>query len=518
MEHFTAIKVIERLAPQINSSQDPKGTLIKFATDNNLSPAELERLGQVFNSAKTLSHLEKSANRGDSYDLLDVEDLVSSFTSHETPTVVEKSASTQIRNGGALPNFFDIETLEKQAGEKELHPVAESIFRNQRAQQEQELKEFRSEIPTTIHDLKTEVVKMANAIVRDLYLSNKDAKTVFTKLAEDSQASVDSNKDAIEFLCKKAFTYFGEVKVDMEKVASRKVVTDTTGLLKQAEEMQDMINVMHELDQILKSAAPKFGKQRPKKDKENEEGNVNDDSAEYTFFERVLNSDDEPPDTEEIPVQPIAEEREEGKKYELSELPIGSLAYSSPKSTGNENRKPQQGPIIDVEPTLNESILDYMMARSQNIPEEEDSTFRKGVTDTTLAALEKTKSIVDSLYDSRVKNMLNLKGQTQRGYVNAGVDKALSSIQTAAAIQELMNDPIISAHSPSTVVSIYNSLAQVNPTMMRDKNVAKFALREALQYEGVTPHTYGQLVEIDKDKSDTLKNDLMARKEIYGKI
>lgn len=481
MEHFTAIKVIERLAPQINSSQDPKGTLIKFATDNNLSPAELERLGQVFNSAKTLSHLEKSANRGDSYDLLDVEDLVSSFTSHETPTVVEKSASTQIRNGGALPNFFDIETLEKQAGEKELHPVAESIFRNQRAQQEQELKEFRSEIPTTIHDLKTEVVKMANAIVRDLYLSNKDAKTVFTKLAEDSQASVDSNKDAIEFLCKKAFTYFGEVKVDMEKVASRKVVTDTTGLLKQAEEMQDMINVMHELDQILKSAAPKFGKKRPK-------SNVQSDEERKADMNLVNTIDTE------------------------GEIPLDEAISDDTNEEQSNEEAPVESPKVVVVPseTTPSSILEYIYSLPAKEPKKEKTEYDD-------TALKNVKGFVDKMYDSKVKNLLSVP-TSQRGYVNAGVDKAVASIETAAVIQELMQDPVISAHTPSTVVGIYNSLAQVNPSMMRDKNVAKFALREALQYEGVTPHTYGQMVEIDKDKSDIAKNELQTRKEIYGRI
>lgn len=480
MEHFTAIKVIERLAPQINSSQDPKGTLIKFASENNLSPAELERLGQVFNSAKTLSHLEKSANRGDSYDLLDVEDLVSSFTSHETPTVVEKSASTQIRNGGALPNFFDIETLEKQAGEKELHPVAESVFRNQRAQQEQELKEFQSEIPTTIHDLKTEVVKVANAIVRDLYLSNKDAKAVFTKLAEDSQASVDSNKDAIEFLCKKAFTYFGEVKVDMEKVASRKVVTDTTGLLKKAEEMQDMINVMHELDQILKSAAesPKFTKNKKNKPAATPEEEIENMNKAEGMFAGINPEGDVPPEsaTEEIPVP--------------------------------ADEPPVETPVV-IQATP-DSIMEYIASRP--LPEEKKE---KSPVDKT--ALNNIKGFVDNMYDSKVKKLLAVS-PTSRGYVNAGVDKTISSIETASVIQELMQDPVISAHTPSTVVSIYNSLAQVNPSMMRDKNVAKFALREALQYEGVTPHTYGQMVEIDKDKSDIAKNELQTRKEIYGRI
>ena len=512
MDHFTAIKVIERLAPQINSSQDPKGTLIKFASENNLSPAELERLGQVFNSAKTLSHLEKSANRGDSYDLLDVEDLVSSFTSHETPTVVEKSASTKIRNGGALPNFFDIETLEKQAGEKELHPVAESIFRNQRAQQEQELKEFQSEIPTTIHDLKTEVVKVANAIVRDLYLSNKDAKAVFTKLAEDSQASVDSNKDAIEFLCKKAFTYFGEVKVDMEKVASRKVVTDTTGLLKKAEEMQDMINVMHELDQILKSAAePKFTKNRPAVESVSDldqfnqalalESGLQSDDYAKAMARAMLGLDSE---GNEIPTVKIPGDQEQ-QPAEPSDNQEASAQDAAEKSEIKESERSNL-----VIPSVPNSIADYIASRP--LPEEKKE---KSPVDKT--ALNNIKGFVDNMYDSKVKKLLAVS-PTSRGYVNAGVDKTISSIETASVIQELMQDPVISAHTPSTVVSIYNSLAQVNPSMMRDKNVAKFALREALQYEGVTPHTYGQMVEIDKDKSDIAKNELQTRKEIYGRI
>lgn len=461
MEHFTAIKVIERLAPEINSSQDPKGTLIKFAKDNNLSPAELERLGQVFNSAKTLSHLEKSANRGDSYELLDVEDLVSAFTAHDTPTVIEKKASSGIKFGGALPNLFTVETLEKQASNVELHPVAEAIFRNQREKEATELKGFVSDIPATIHDLKTEVVKMANNIVRDLYLSNKDAKAVFTKLAEDSQASVDQNKDALEFLCKKAFTYFGDVKIDFEKVASRKVVTDTTGLLTKVEEMQDMINVMYDLDGILKKA---------------------------DMFNRI---------------------RTPEEQAEMENIEVGN------KVEADLSGEPQTDTTIDppINPptsNVNDSVLEYLMSKQkEELPKQSPPA--------DLKALDNIKSFVDNLYANKVKELYNVK-PTERGYVNAGVDKAISSIETAAVIQELMQDPIISAHTPSSVVSIYNSLAQVNPSMMRDKNVAKFALREALQYEGVTPHTYGQMMEIDKDKSDIAKNELQIRKDIYGKI
>ena len=320
-------------------------------------------------------------------------------------------------------------------------------------------------------------------------------------MAEDSQASVDSNKDAIEFLCKKAFTYFGEVKVDMEKVASRKVVTDTTGLLKKAEEMQDMINVMHELDQILKSAdeSPKFKKNRPTVGSGSEVDQFNQALA----LESGLQSDEDA----KVLARAMLGLDSEGNEIPKVKIP-GDQEQQSAESSDNQDEPPVETPVV-IQATP-DSIMEYIASRP--LPEEKKE---KSPVDKT--ALNNIKGFVDNMYDSKVKKLLAVS-PTSRGYVNAGVDKTISSIETASVIQELMQDPVISAHTPSTVVSIYNSLAQVNPSMMRDKNVAKFALREALQYEGVTPHTYGQMVEIDKDKSDIAKNELQTRKEIYGRI
>jgi len=175
MEHFTAIKVIESLAGSINSSQDPKGVLTKYANENNLSPAELERLGQVYNSAKTLSHLEKSANRGDTYKLMDIEDLVNSFASYEHKQELGKSASAKITNGGSIPNLFSVETLEKKASQCEYEHS--DIFLNRGVNTvERDKANFLRELPDTIHELSGEINKQANNIAKEWFNKNLDPK------------------------------------------------------------------------------------------------------------------------------------------------------------------------------------------------------------------------------------------------------------------------------------------------------------------------------------------------------
>jgi hypothetical protein len=484
MEHFTAIKLIERLAPSINESQDPKGTLIKYASDNNLSPAELERLGQVYNSAKTLSHLEKSANRGDSYTLLDINELMADYTQHSTPSkkTIEKSASSSVKNGGHLPNFFNVETLEKSAAAPQEHELAYAIRRNTREAELQDQANFISEVPTIIHDLTQDLMKQANEINKHIYLKNIEPNTFFTKLAADSLASENQNRDAIELLCKKASNYFGFIPtVEFEKLASSKVVMDRTGFLEQAESLQEKIDVLVELKAIEKKAAKGIaglgGDQ------------MTDDEA------AILNA--------------IAEEPGSPKKEKTKKEPKETEeAEESPEPT----EVPEEfSPAVDAGTA---SIVAYLMEnqRAQNAGKSAPET--SGASSKELA--KTLKSFIDDTYENRAKKLITMPSKGDRGYVNAAVDKTVASIDTAATIHELMQDPIIAAHSPRTVVSIYNSLAQVNPKMMQDKNVAKFALREALQYEGITPHSYGQLAGIEKDRAQTAKDVMANQKSLYG--
>lgn len=57
--------------------------MLKCARKNNLSPAQLEKLGHVYNTMKTIVGLEKQANRGDSFSILDVPKMVAKYTTYD---------------------------------------------------------------------------------------------------------------------------------------------------------------------------------------------------------------------------------------------------------------------------------------------------------------------------------------------------------------------------------------------------------------------------------------------------
>lgn len=83
MTQAETIKMLDSIMPDIISTRDPEGTMLKCASKHNLSPAQLEHLGQVYNTTKTIVGLEKQANRGNSFKLLNVPEMVSKYASYD---------------------------------------------------------------------------------------------------------------------------------------------------------------------------------------------------------------------------------------------------------------------------------------------------------------------------------------------------------------------------------------------------------------------------------------------------
>lgn len=91
MTQSQLIDAIESLLPSIVKSKDPESVLLKYAEANNLCPEQLERLGQCYNQAKTLTALKKQANRGDSFIILDVPKLKSSYTTYDPDAALSRN-------------------------------------------------------------------------------------------------------------------------------------------------------------------------------------------------------------------------------------------------------------------------------------------------------------------------------------------------------------------------------------------------------------------------------------------
>jgi len=98
MNHQAIIEQLSVLAPKLKAAESPEAVLVKYASDRNLAPAQLERIGQVYNIAKTLNFMDKSANRGDSFRVLDTNKMMSDFTSFKPKQEKEATNNTDWNN------------------------------------------------------------------------------------------------------------------------------------------------------------------------------------------------------------------------------------------------------------------------------------------------------------------------------------------------------------------------------------------------------------------------------------
>lgn len=92
MNQQQQIQLLNSIMPQIVETRDPEATMLKCARKNNLSPAQLEKLGHVYNTMKTIVGLEKQANRGDSFSILDVPKMVSKYTTYDASAELSAQA------------------------------------------------------------------------------------------------------------------------------------------------------------------------------------------------------------------------------------------------------------------------------------------------------------------------------------------------------------------------------------------------------------------------------------------
>ena len=77
------ISLLNEVIPQMQKSDDPEQTLIKFSSDKNLPPAVVERMCHAFNQLKTncfLDAAESMEKRGSQFSLIEAPDLVKKYT------------------------------------------------------------------------------------------------------------------------------------------------------------------------------------------------------------------------------------------------------------------------------------------------------------------------------------------------------------------------------------------------------------------------------------------------------
>lgn len=588
MNQGQAIQVVNELLPEIGRTKDPEGTLLKYATDNNLSPAQLERLGQVFNTAKTISYMEKSASRGGSFSLVDISKLVGQYMGLDNVAPeLSKCASSntpacRAKDPYKIPNLWK----EDPGVIKKASPIKPNetstwfrmtkLAKEVRSYQEGELEYFENLLDlhdSTLRNIHEGIEKLA------FHILERGGNT-YADLQRDSLASLSRNENALGHVS----DYLDKVrpgsykKADITKLSSVKVVKDTTGLLDQLNALEIDLQVYDETRGImlkklaagwkspeeaaraleaLKTQLPPGEEEAPVEGEDELEvpspdsfklistpagpdnpsiqemleqsyleGSGAQDEADADVMKNIqspsftVDSGDAAAATSstkanirgmkgfKFPDGVLGENTGDGEDDE------GRAFYSALRSSGGDSSA--MGAHRD-------ELVRRMRAAVQAGKEQKERDKDKPVlSDTILKKFDEGhKALNDNVVKPKFEKAIDwLKGHvTSKPSSDKGRamrDNVQTDVRRATILQKaLSNDAVLASADPARVVSLYNTLYKANPEMMSDENTMLSALREAVQYDGVMPHTYDQFVTTAKNRAQQTKDEISNREQRY---
>ena len=473
--------LINDIAPAVAKNHDPEGTILKFASEHNLATALVETLGQLFNTAKTVAHLEKSASRGSDFPLLDVPQLMAKYLEVQPvkkASIKGESAYDQFMCGSDdLPSFFDnigvpvqivkddvTETPIKSASEKKVQPTrADYRDQSHEAKNYEQLEQARFEFQ---EDLRSNLTKFAFMV--------KQAGVPFEQIEADALAlngtEIKSALDHAAQFCTTKFVQVKRASVDTAEKGNR-VIQDEHGLLAQLGLIQFDLKKIAAADAALleKSAA------KPQTA-----------AAEVTWG----GEHDSPSSAHARPLKPKPREpREQGAA--LTHTGGKPLTVSHEAEAKPESRQPS--------------------TPKSHTPVSESPTYLKTLAGAGSNAISPLTSFPD--LKQKVREFMGLGGNDDQRTVDTGYNDAkhLSVLQ-----QLLTSDEVLADADHEKVVSLFNTLRQNAPSVAADPNIAGVALRSMIQHDGISPFDLKGFLDTENAKQKNVMNDKVLDSINYG--
>lgn len=452
-----AIKFITGLIPDIKAAGNPIPVLLKVASKASLAPAQLEKVGMVYNNILALTHLKKSATdeRGGSFPLLDVASLVEQYKTSRNDFVgsggVEKQASASRENIVAGSSWPTHATFAKPSIFEDIHKQASTTIRPmpQPAQQEQvslgkmmNLLDMTKRAAEETEQVVFEIVPEINNRVRSLMRKYSSGNT-FSEVCEDMNIlGLEEVRPALDLLALKFHKEASGVKY-WDGNASRFLVSDRhsaqsdlvslSSLIRTLGEAQDTASELRKQSSELEDIVfvKEAGAQRQPK---------NDPKGGYA------------PQNKRGPNRSPASQGSSAEKFfqDMKFSPSGSFAES-------QLQQSTQQPVVLLD---NASLL-------SEIPKE-------------LAEVQ-----------------------------NAWDKKILERKRMANLSRVMIQDPIVSTADPVDVMEIYNNIIPLEPNIADKPMLMAQTMRTAIQQQTIDPHELKTILEIEKSNLQT--NELLSK-------
>ena len=502
MTHQKILETLDELMPEIASTKNPEGVLLKFAKTNNLYPTQVQKLGHAFNQCKTLVGLQKQANRGDSFSLLDVPKMLEKYSTytpsdvltskekkvHNKVNKITKSASEQDMPFERLPMPDFLEQLKYKGAEIDTNNTAEYdlskssgnfdiTFSKSASENTQDpiyvLKEAAESLKEAIHNagvitstIEQSIVEKCASIVSVLRHKGPQAwsdiveDSVYRFGAEKVASTIDTIENYLEVnripyttvdLAKKA--YSNNLVKDRHNVFG--VISDITELVSMHKEASgEKCSLNAELLQIRNSIKNILTKE----------------AANHT----PAGSPSNPPPPK--------------KKKDTEILPTLETYVQNPDKA-DVNSNDIKGLLSAAPPVLNSTV--QVVGGAKQV-----------LVDQPMKAIDDFEH-----YSGKIKRLLPTSNQYQKKF-----DKEEAKLDKEMAMQKLiLSDPILAEADPNEVQEIYETIASISPRFASNPRLMSTALKEAIQYGAVPVSMIKDIADFE-DKYTKARNSEEAYK------
>lgn len=523
MNRPQALSALRSLLPSIVSSGDPSGTLIKAAEERGWSPEQLQHVGQLYNTAKQVTYMDKVAQelRGAQHTILDVPAMVTKFAStpvktaapshsadmdwFEVPVEMDKAAAA---TGDRDEDWFEDSPQEKQASSKTIpnfmsqisegDPLEKAasapvpayresdICERTRLNEELRIKEARAQEMQLLDDYTWEQIEILNNEM------TKFAKSRLFDVADEIEHDMKVVMDPVKVACVvRALEGFCETTGRRLKRASN----EPQGMVFDRHAAQDSYEAIWNAASRLETAEQMKAAAYDTRDRRS-----------YTTREREMDRkfhDEEgrrvvkkaPP---KAPPENVTEtDKPQGKKTQENK--------TQPKSTSKaEGKSPSEGKTTPKKEEKKESPKGQSSdAAAQGVNTALDLA-QSGVTGIRDFAGAGGQAL--SQHNKQVQEVVDaLKPETNEH--QRAVDQGTQEALAEATLQQLMaQDEVIASADPATVERLYTALVTEEPALASNPEALGIALREAIQYNGVPSH---MMTELGKHRKTRLESEAL---------
>lgn len=481
MTHASAVQIVVRLVPEIEK-RGASEVLTEYAVREDLPPTQLEKLAQVYNTLKTVSHIDKAEDRGSSVELLDVPTLVVGYATglnqekeaqivfaEPTHDVKRVNLNLMMRKAAGLTK----EAAQVVVAPDDIHKAAEYVLTKSDVadallQLEVDLEEEMSKLAGLIYAAAPRVGD--NNFVRDISEVEEEAL---------QYASESSVKAAGDFVVKYASAH----RTRLERfeyttpVIPYAYATEHVG----GKRLAELAELTATLDVVTKLAGKNM----------DADYSAEDFAGFSDAADRIIAHEREAKREKENAVSPEELDAVDKKLAEAEDLISRSKQAPGEKEQESKPETETSGGGKDRS-SGSGSGRDKDSSKQTNA-----GPGAKGVIDTLTYPFRAAGSTIEAASAKADAMLHNITGKERQNTAQKNVDVSVADIRRAMAVRRLIGtDPVLREAEPKAVLDVYNSIAARNPKLAGDMSALRLILREAVSYEGLTLDSQKLLTDI----------------------